>query len=158
VLLSAHDLQAVDGVTESGRARLAALRRDGYTCVPATDRFYRCTKFLHDVEIPESVATRVREELANDRIELEPGARGVELVNDSPSLREWEIRQNLRVNAAAYDHWSYLQLRAREGSLSKLRVGDRELLVRSCERLGRVLERRAGSVSYLVEAAFGLVP
>lgn len=80
----------VELVPRQHAARFKELVADGYSCYSA-DQFYRCSKFIKDVELPSYIQREMEGRFSWKTFSFIRSANAPELINEAESIVEYKI-------------------------------------------------------------------
>lgn len=98
-----------------GKARIKALRREGYTCINKNPEVMRCFKSTRPQTPPEGLKDSLAKFMAGVEVEFHPTDTVPELGHDGSTTQDWFVRDPVRVMRAKVG--LYRVTRTREGRL-----------------------------------------
>jgi hypothetical protein len=134
VPLARLTVDVVNMLMQGSAERLARLKAGGATCQLVLSNTYRCKKMKGPEAVPASSLAALGAQDANLFVTFGAQTAPPVLVNDAPSLKEWQIFQAGTSSLGAFTGYRYLQL---EGGLEKIVVpaatgtGSLEFVVRT---------------------------
>lgn len=105
----------IEVVPEINTQRYDELLKLNYQCQLVAN-FYRCVKFIKNVELPQSILTKITNESRGKTFEFTLSPMDPTQINESENLNEWIVFDSVQFNGELISEYHYYQLKGSDGT------------------------------------------
>lgn len=106
-LMLAYRVEQVHTITESGRSRLAELRRQGQECRVITSSHYACKSFLEIDSVPADIKIRIENKFQDQIVSFGVLRADPEVINKGEHYTEYLMSQTISSKGKSKDSYRY---------------------------------------------------